>query len=207
MCSKKLDNEPEVVTRAINGDTEAFGLLYDAYARDIYRFIFYKTGHKESAEDLTSKTFYKALKAIRRYDKELASFGTWIYAIARNSTIDHYRSSRPGSSLEKLGELPDSRYQVESDVDTRIALGEIDNYLRGMSEREREIVQLRIWEDKTFDEITQICGGTIAANKMAFSRAIARLRKDLSNSKKTLVAITLTLFAEVCMQFISRLLG
>ena len=82
-----------------------FGKLYDQHVKKIYEFIYFKTHHKETAEDLTSVTFMKALSNIESFDEKKASFKTWLYRIARNTVIDHYRMKRETADLEDAWDL------------------------------------------------------------------------------------------------------
>jgi DNA-directed RNA polymerase specialized sigma24 family protein len=73
---------------------EQFTEVYDLYASRIYQFIYYKTYHKETAEDLTSSTFLRAFENLHQFNPERGSIGAWIYQIARNLVTDHYRAKK-----------------------------------------------------------------------------------------------------------------
>src|SRR5262245_42914282 len=105
-------NETELqnlLQKAQSGDRDAFGLLYDAYRERIYRFIFFRVGHKELAEDILADTFVKVWLKISNVNS-LPAFGGWIYQVARNSVIDYYRiKGEPNISLDEVSEsLPDA---------------------------------------------------------------------------------------------------
>lgn len=72
-------DESEIITACKAGDTMPFSELYDQYIEKIYRFIYYKTHHKEIAEDITSVTFMKALERLNTFDPSKAQFSTWLY--------------------------------------------------------------------------------------------------------------------------------
>ena len=76
------------------GDKESFGILYDRYIEKIYQYIYYKTHHKETAEDLTSLTFVKSLDYLPGFNEDNGNFKAWLYRIARNNIIDHYRTKK-----------------------------------------------------------------------------------------------------------------
>jgi RNA polymerase sigma-70 factor, ECF subfamily len=83
-----------LIERAQNGDVEAFGELYDRYVDIVYRFVFFRTGHKELSEDITSETFLRAMKRIGSFTWQGRDIGAWLVTIARNQLADHYKSAR-----------------------------------------------------------------------------------------------------------------
>ena len=95
-------DEKKIIKDCKKGDLEKFSGLYDVYIGKIYRFIFYKTSHKETAEDLTSKTFMKALKSVDRFDTEKGTFQAWLFRIARNTVIDFYRTKKDLKNIEDV---------------------------------------------------------------------------------------------------------
>lgn len=171
-----MEEELQLIKRAQAGDNEAFGLLYDSYFEPIYRFIYYKVFSKEIAEDLTSDTFIKALSRIGSYKIDKGRFNSWLYQIARNTVIDYYRTRKEDVALEDIFDVPyDARTAEQFDALT--ALSSVDAYLKALPARQREIITLRIWEEKSFKEIADILGGTENSIKMAFSRSIRQLRE------------------------------
>ena len=83
-----------LVQRAQGGDAEAFGELYDRYVDLVYRYIYYRVGSAQVAEDLTSETFLRALRRISSFTWQGRDVGAWFVTIARNLIADHYKSSR-----------------------------------------------------------------------------------------------------------------
>src|SRR6476619_3250009 len=113
-------DERAAIEASIKGDTARFADLYDAYVRAIYNFIYYKTHHMETAEDLTSETFFKALKNIHQFDTS-RSFRSWLYTIAHNTVRDHYRAARPTTDIEDVWDLAGEDNMVR-DTETKMAL-------------------------------------------------------------------------------------
>lgn len=83
-----------LVELARGGDTEAFGLLYDHYQPSVYRFLYYRTRSVALAEDLTSETFFRALRNMNSFRWQGRDLGAWLMTIARNLTTDHYKAGR-----------------------------------------------------------------------------------------------------------------
>lgn len=83
-----------LVELARAGDKDAFGLLYDHYQASVYRFLYYRTRSQALAEDLTSETFFRALRSMNNFRWQGKDFGAWLMTIARNLTTDHFKSGR-----------------------------------------------------------------------------------------------------------------
>lgn len=173
-----MDNEANLIEKARQGDREALGGLYDTYVRRIYNFVYYRVGGQELAEDLTSDIFFKALEKIKSFDtkRKNSSFGAWLYRIARNRVIDHYRANRPTASFEENeNDLSDGGLIAE-DLKQRSARQEVLKYLDILKLEQKELLLLRIWDERPYREISLITGKSEAALKMAFGRAIKILR-------------------------------
>ncbi|NUM25367.1 MAG: RNA polymerase sigma factor [Candidatus Buchananbacteria bacterium] len=184
------NQESEIIGRCQAGDSQAFGLLYDRYVKKIYDFIYYKTWHKETAEDLTSQTFFKALNKIKDFNVNKGTFQAWIYQIARNTVIDHYRSSKAELAIEDVWGLSDES-DIERDVDTAAKLAQVEQYLQKLKPQQRDIIILRLWENKTYQEISEITGLSLTNCKVTFSRVMSKLRED-----KALIVLYLIILSE-----------
>lgn len=170
-------DEQATVLRAQEGDRQAFGELYDAYAKRIYTSIYYKTHHKETAEDLTSTTFFKALDKIGTFDAS-KPFGPWLYSIARNAVTDHYRAKRATIAIEDAWDLPDDS-DIVKDADTAFQMRVVREHMRLLTPREREIITLRLWEGLSYKEIAEIISTSEGNARVTFSRAIQTLRSAM----------------------------
>lgn len=172
-----MDQEEYALIQACqSGETHQFGKLYDRYIRRVYDFIYYKTLHKETAEDLTSQAFIKALKNIHQYKPEKGAFSAWLFGIARNLVTDHYRSLRPAQDIEDAWDVS-SPEDVERDAHARLQLAEVQAYLAELKPEQREVVMMRVWSGLSYQEIADALGKSEAACKMLFSRTIKELRK------------------------------
>ncbi len=157
---------------------ESFGEVYDQHIRELFSFIYYKTHHKETAEDLTSQVFTKALSRIDQFDPNKGTIRSWLYEIARNTVVDHYRTSRPQQSIEDAWELP-SNDDLLGRADVALSFERVRPYLQSLSSEQREIIMMRIWQEMSYAEIAEALGKSEASCKMAYSRGIATLRKSV----------------------------
>lgn len=162
-----------------------FDDLYQLYAEKIYRFVYFKTLHKETAEDLTSEIFMKALERIRQFDASRGTFSAWIYRIARNAVIDSYRTNHPAEDIEAGWTLASST-DIARDAEAGIALEKVQDALQLLKPEQREVVMMRLWDGLSHKEIADILGMTESNVKQVFSRTIRKLREDFGD---TLIAM------------------
>ena len=173
-----MQNELELIVLAQSGQSDAFGKLYDAYIKKIYNFIYYKTWHQETAEDITSQTFFKALNALKKFNPEKGSFSSWLYQIARNNISDHFRSLKPTTDIEDAWDLSD-KTDILADTDTKLKLEKLRGGLSILTNEQREIVILRVWEGLSHKEIAEILDKNESTIKVSYSRAVAKIRKEI----------------------------
>ncbi len=166
-----------IIENCQKGRAEKFAYIYDAFIEKIYKFIYYKTGHRETAEDLTSQTFFKALEKIDTF-KIHDNFSAWLYRIARNLVIDYYRTKKNNNDIDDVWDLS-SKEDLELDIDNKNKILEIKKYLQNLKVEQREIVIMRVWEGLTYKEIADILGKNVGGVKMIFSRTISKLRKEM----------------------------
>ena len=173
-----MSNESQAITACQAGRSSAFAALYEVYLRKIYDFIYYKTWHRETAEDLTAETFRKALEKIGKFDPAKGTFQSWIYQIARNSVIDHYRTRKFNLDIEDAWDLTDET-DIPRDTDTALQLAVVRKELVKLTPEQREILILRLWQGHSHAEIATILGKNEKAVKVSYSRALGALRAEL----------------------------
>lgn len=169
----------ELIDLSKKGDREAYARLYDMFVGKIYGYIFYRTYHKETAEDLTSRTFLKALEKFYQYKASRGSFSAWLFRIAHNQIIDHYRKNKKTANIDDIWDLK-STDDVEQAAVNKEQIQRVKALLKELKPIQREIVLLRVWQDLPYQEIAEIVGKSEANCKMMFSRTLIRLRHDLS---------------------------
>ncbi|MFC1613647.1 RNA polymerase sigma factor [Patescibacteria group bacterium] len=172
-------SETKIIEQCQKGDLTKFSSIYDRYIKKIYNFIYYKTLHKETAEDIASNTFFKALQNIKKFDSDKGSFSSWLYRIARNTVIDHYRSKKNDIDIEDVWGLS-SDDDIASDIEIKENLDKVKEYLEKFKPLQREIIIMRLWDGLSYQEISEITDTSVGSCKMTFSRAIKKLREEIS---------------------------
>jgi len=183
------DSDIQLIRRTKAGDSFAFGLLYDKFVKKIYDFVYYKTHSKETAEDLTSDIFMKALEHIQSFTNETGSVSAWLYRIARNRIIDFYRTNHLHASIDDVWDIPDIHHDIEKDIDIHEQVLLLKKYLHILNSEQRDVVIMRVWQQMSYAEIAQIMDKTEASCKMAFSRALKQLRASIPVSLFLLLCV------------------
>jgi len=173
-----MEEDLILINACKQGNLEVFDKLYRQYVGSVFDFIYYKTWHKETTEDLTSLVFMKALEHISSYNEKKSSFKTWLLRIARNTVIDHWRQKKETVDLEQAFELADDSH-VEIDFDIKDQLEKIKKELELLPEKQKEVTVMRVWQQLSYQEISEITGSSEASCKMMFSRSIKLLKDRL----------------------------
>lgn len=159
------------------GDPDVFAGLYDEHTNILFGFIMKRVWHRQTAEDLTAEIWMKALTKRKQYNPEKASYRTWLFQIARNHIIDHFRARKETQNIDDMWELADGT-DIPHDIDMKMQLDKVREDMQQLTPLQREIVTMRIWHDLSHAEIAAIIGKKESAVKVTFSRAIALLRAD-----------------------------
>lgn len=184
-----LDGEEKLIKDAIRGDSSAFGSLYDHYHAMIYRFVLVKVSRREEAEDITHQVFLSAWQNVKNYKHRGHPFSSWLYQIARNQVIDHYRAKKNEVSLENAD--PDifvATASVQLDVTTKLALEKVRSAIQKLKPDYQDVVIMRFVEDLPLKETAAALGKTEGAVKLIQHRAIKELKKLLGTEE--LISLT-----------------
>jgi len=179
-------NIGDLVASARAGDKEAFGTLYQEYFAPIYRFVFFKTRHKETAEDITQTVFAKALTSIPAFTDTGAPFIAWLYTIARNQCLDFWKKKQDivlddVKNGEDVWETLPGKLSADKESLTREREGILMRALDALSDEQRELVILRFIEERSYQEIEKILGKSEEALRAMNYRAMKILRKELKD--------------------------
>jgi RNA polymerase sigma-70 factor, ECF subfamily len=173
-----------LVERAQAGDAAAFGLIYDRYVDTVFRFVYFRVGNRQLAEDLTSDTFLRALKRIGSFTWQGRDLGAWLVTIARNLVADHFKSGRyrlevtSGDVLDADREDRGPEGSPESAVVDHITNVALLTAVKQLNPEQQECIVLRFLQGFSVAETAQTMGkneGAIKALQYRAVRALARL--------------------------------
>lgn len=173
-----LDGEEKLIHEAIKGESSSFGILYDRYQPQIYRFIYLKVSHREEAEDLTHQVFLQAWKKMESYTFQGFPFSSWLYRIARNQVIDHYRTRKAHLDIEEMSEIKMTEF-VTSEIDKNLDMNQVKSAIAKLTPEHQDIIILRFVEDMSPGEIAVITGKSPVAIRLLQHRALKNLKKIL----------------------------
>src|SRR5690242_16938052 len=131
-----------LVADARDGDTWAFGVIFDHYHEAIYRFIASRVNRPSDAEDLTQHVFVKALEALPRYEARGVPFGGWLFRLARNAVIDHVRTRREHSELDAVAGRAHGDAGPDEIAVVRQELDAVGSALAMLTDEQREAISL-----------------------------------------------------------------
>ncbi|MEO3777033.1 ECF subfamily RNA polymerase sigma factor, BldN family [Micromonospora sp. B11E3] len=176
-----------LVERAQAGEAEAFGLLYDRYVDTVFRFVYFRVGNRQLAEDLTSDTFLRALKRIGSFTWQGRDLGAWLVTIARNLVADHFKSGRyrlevtTGDVLDADREDRGPEGSPEAAVVEHITNVALLTAVKQLNPEQQECIVLRFLQGFSVAETARAMGkneGAIKALQYRAVRALARLLPD-----------------------------
>ncbi len=189
ISSNNLNSEntnAKLFQRAKKGEDAAFGEIYNLFFKKIYKFIFFRVGHKEVAEDLAEEVFLKAFTKISSVN-ESAAFEGWLYQIARNSVIDYYRQKKITVALEDIENTLEYETNVVDVVNLELQQKVFLKFLKELNPEQQVVIKLKFLEDLENSEIAQLLHKNEGAIRVIQHRAIAKLqeliKKEASNNQ------------------------
>ena len=172
--------EYELIAQA-KSDPDAFALLYQRYVDRIYNYHYRHTSHQVEAEDLTSRTFYRALRSLHRYRETGASFQAWLFRIAHNLVANWYRDQARKQTVTIDDDNPPlllSQFKSPEastlDAETYHVLVSV---IESLPEDRKTLILLKFVEEMTNAEIAGVLGKTEGAIKALYHRTLISLRK------------------------------
>ncbi len=168
-----------LVELARGGDKDAFGLLFDHYHPSVYRFIYYRTRSQTLAEDLSSETFFRALRSMNNFRWQGKDFGAWLMTIARNLTTDHFKAGRTRleHTTEDMGVHDDTTEGPETTVLAALTNETLLRCLTELPKEQQECLIMRFLQSMSIAETAQVLGRSEGAVKQLQLRGVRNLAK------------------------------
>ena len=178
-----MNSSEELIARARRGEDEAFRMIFDRYGRPIISFIYDMVGRRDLAEELTQETFvraYKNLKALRDDTK----LSTWLFGIAKNVAREslrykHRETDKVGIDDDRVIELSDGKRPPDHELLDKELNGVIRDALGALDEDKRLVFTLKIFQQRSYEEISEITGSSIPKLKTDLHRARLEMRRRL----------------------------
>ena len=177
---RRLNSEQELIKLAQAGDSDAFCLIADAYARRIYSLAFHFCRDRQDAEDLSQEVWLKAYSAVASFRFE-SSFYTWLRKIAINCFLNYRRSaaSKFESSEPASEDAHDETRSWETNLHNQLVIDRVMEALADVTPQQRLIFLLKHEEGLTYDEISRTLGCSVGTVKKSIARTIVKLRERL----------------------------
>ncbi len=172
----------DILKQAQNGDEAAFGLIYDHFAGKIFKFIYFRVGHKEVAEDVLSDTFIKGWQKINQVNTPAALSG-WLYQIAKNNIIDYYRLKKETVNIDDLENILEDEVDPVDSTNLSIEQKKLLDLLHLLPDDQQQVIKYKFFEDLSNEEIAYVMGKTEGTIRVLQHRAITKL-KDLLKHKR-----------------------
>jgi RNA polymerase sigma-70 factor (ECF subfamily) len=180
------------VSRAMEGDSDAFRLLVERHSRAVFRVAYRMTGNEHDADDVVQETFLRVYRQLESFESR-ANFTTWLHRIAVNCSLDLLRTRqrhdkhRSNDSEEALmnGDLATSEPHAERLLLSTEVRHQVSTALESLSGNERTAFVLRHFEGMSIEEIGSVLGTRVNATKNTIFRAVRKLRDQLEPLVRT----------------------
>jgi RNA polymerase sigma-70 factor (ECF subfamily) len=178
-----MNSSEELIARARRGEDDAFRLIFDRYGRPVISFIYDMVGQRDLAEELTQETFVRAFKNLKslRDDTKLS---TWLFGIAKNVAREslrykHRETDKVAIEDDRVIEMSDGRLPPDRELLDKELSGVITSALDSLDEDKRMVFTLKIFQQRSYEEIAEITGFSIPKLKTDLHRARAEMRRRI----------------------------
>lgn len=189
MANRTHEESDSALIAQAKKNSEAFGLLYERYVGRIYNYIYYRTSNHHDAEDLTERTFLRALKQIPRYKDRGAPYSAYLYRIAHNLVANWHRDNSRRQFIsfdeslssilrrEDPSAIAEERAQAKNEQDILLQT------IRQLPPDRQQLLILKFAEQMSNVEIAQVMGRTEGAIKSLYHRTLVTLREELGKER------------------------
>ena len=184
LTSEKIDRMTDEIRiiKAARQDPKVFGELYKLYVEQVFGYLYSRIGNLHEAEDVTAQTFLAAFESFDKFRQE-GHFASWLFGIARNKAMDHFRKRKNTTSIDEVYDIPvenDPLYGVIQSEQTAA----LSKLIQALPEEDRDLLRLRFLADMSFPEIAYLLHRNEEAVKKTTYRLLARLHSQLEVSNE-----------------------
>jgi len=187
-----VESDAIAVERTLAGDRDAFRVLVERHSRNVYRLAYRMTGNQHDAEEVVQEAFLRAYQKLSQFASR-ANFGTWVYRIAANYSIDRMRQKKSedsnralparqtknGMEMDLMSTVPDGAPSPERLAQSGQLATEMRRALSELTPAERTAFVMRHWRGSGIEEIADALKSSTSAAKNTVFRSVQKLRKAL----------------------------
>ncbi len=179
LTSRQID---KLVTASQKGNTKAFGELYDHFFKQIHKYVYYKVSD-EYVDDLVANIFVKSWTKIKKYQKQKHPFRSWLFRIAHNTVVDHYRTNKEFYELEDRIADDNERLNPKLITETKLNGERVQRALRKIGDRYREVVLLKFMNEMSNKEIAEVLKTNETNIRTLQFRALKKLKEAIEQQE------------------------
>lgn len=170
---------PNLIKRAEQGDPAVVIDLYERYQQAIFRYLYYRVGDQQTAEDLTSEVFLRMIESISNFKNQKISFQAWLFRVARNLSIDHYRKVSVHKDMQLGENLTQDSEEPLNLIEQEFTFETLRRGLEKLPNHQRDVVVMRFIAGMPIGEVAQALHKSEDAVKGLQRRALLALRDIL----------------------------
>ena len=169
----------DLIRRAQEGEPSVVGEIYERYQRGIYRYLYYRIGDLHTAEDLTSEVFLRMIEKLPNYSGHSLAFRAWLFQIARNLSIDHYRRMSVRKNVQLVEEHPEGKDEPLEMITKELTSQKLYHALVKLPENQRDVIVMRFVVGMPVREVAETLHKSENSVKGLQRRALKSLRETL----------------------------
>jgi RNA polymerase sigma-70 factor, ECF subfamily len=178
------DEDAELIHQAKAGDPRAFSILYDRYQPQVYRYVYFRVNDIPTAEDLTSEVFVRLVENIGDYRDTGRPILAWLYTIARNLVIDHYRREARMPQAQVDENLSADGGDPARELHKSLERGQVVEAIERLTEDQRQVIVLKFFDEVDNATTATLLNKTVGAVKALQHRALATLARLLVTAEE-----------------------
>lgn len=174
-----LSEELEQIKKA-KKDPRYFEPIYNKYYEPIFRFIYLRVDTQDDAHDICQQVFLKALTHIQKYKFKGFPFSSWLYRIAKSETYDFLKKEGKRRTINLNEEITSSLNEILPTEEEYISTEMIGEILNSLAEKDLILIEMRYFEQRSFQEIAEITGLSLSNAKVKVHRILQKLNKNFN---------------------------
>ena len=173
-------HDSELIAKAQHGDRESFAVLYDRYIDLIFRYVRSRVADEQNAEDITEAVFIRSFESIKSYRERGLRYSAYLYQVARNLLVDHYRSADDILPLERAEQLQFETRSTDDELIFREEAEQLQKALERLPQEYQEIIRLRVLLEVPTAEVAVWMKRSEGAIRVLLHRALKALKREVN---------------------------